>query len=159
VIVGDDTDLLILLCYHAPTDNVHDIYFRPERKTSVKTLPRCWNINLTKQILGTKICENILFAHALLGCDTTSRVFGIGKGIVLKYLRSGEYLNIQAEVFNSTNATKEDIIKAGENALVCVYGDKYAGLPIDQLRLQKFCQKVMCPTSISTTHISRSTLS
>ena len=30
--------------------------------------------------LGMELCENILFIHALLGCDTTSSVFGIGKG-------------------------------------------------------------------------------
>ena len=27
VLVGDDTDLLILLCYHAPIDSSHEIYF------------------------------------------------------------------------------------------------------------------------------------
>ena len=142
VVVGDDTDLLVVLCYHTPNINTHDTYLRPERRRSANTLTRCWNINITKQILGPGICENILFAHALLGCDTTSRVFGIGKGVALKHLRSSDYLNTQAEVFNRTDATKEDIIKAGENALVCMYGDKYAGLPIYQLRLQKFCQKV-----------------
>ena len=31
VLVGEDTDLLILLCYHANT-NGHNIYFQPEQK-------------------------------------------------------------------------------------------------------------------------------
>ena len=41
-----------------------------------------------------RICENILFGHALLGSDTTSRVFGIGKGVALKQLRNSEDFNI-----------------------------------------------------------------
>ena len=44
------------------------------------------------------MCENILFGHALLGCDTTSRVHGNGKGAVLKQLRNSEDFSIQAEV-------------------------------------------------------------
>ncbi len=35
VLVGDDTDLLILLCYHASLD-CHHIYFRPEPKKGTK---------------------------------------------------------------------------------------------------------------------------
>ena len=32
--------------------------------------------------LGEGICDNILFLHAILGCDTTSRLYEIGKGTV-----------------------------------------------------------------------------
>ena len=74
VIVGDDTDLLILLFYHAIRDDCHDIFFKPERKMGSKKLPKYWNIKLTKAALGNHVCENILFIHAFLGCDTTSRV-------------------------------------------------------------------------------------
>ena len=83
VLVGDDTDLLILLCFHTPIESSHDIYFKLETKAGIHKLPRCWNINLTKKVLGARLCENILFGHALLECDTTSRVHGIGKGAVL----------------------------------------------------------------------------
>ena len=76
VLVGDDTDLLILLCFHTPIESSHDIYFKPETKAGIHKLPRCWNIKLTKKVLGVHVCENILFGHALLGCDTTSRVHG-----------------------------------------------------------------------------------
>ena len=62
-------------------------FFRPEPKSGTCKLPRCWNIKHTKssRVLGARVCENILFGHALLGCDTTSRVFGIGKGALLIY--------------------------------------------------------------------------
>ena len=139
MLVGDDTDLLILLCFHTPIDSSHEIFFKPEPKSGTHKLPRCWNIKHTK---GARVFENILFGHALLGCDTTSRVFGIGKGVALKQLRNSEDFNIQAEVFNRRSVTTEEIAIAGESALVSLYSGSKKGDTLDQLRLQKFCQKV-----------------
>ena len=44
-LVGEDTDLLILLCYHANLDshNIFNIYFQPEPKKNMKK-PEVWNI-------------------------------------------------------------------------------------------------------------------
>ena len=78
----------------------------------------------------------------MLGCDTTSTVFGIGKGVALKQLRNSENFNIQAEVFNRRSVTTEEIAIAGERALVSLYSGSKKGDTLDQLRLQKFCQKV-----------------
>ena len=142
VLVGDDTDLLILLRFHTPIDSSHEIFFWPEPKSGTHKLPRCWNIKHTKEVLGAHVCENILFGRVLLGCDTTSRVFGIGKGVALKQLRNSEDLNIQAEVFNRRSVTTEEIAIAGERALVSLYSGSKKGNTLDQLRLQKFCQKV-----------------
>ena len=100
-------------------------------KMNMKRLPRCWDIKLTyKEIVGANVCEFFLFAHTLLGCDTTSRVFGIGKGVSLKHLRTSAHFITQTEVFNTTEATKEDIVIAGENALVRMYGEKQGGFPV-----------------------------
>ena len=38
-----------------------------------------YNINLLKETLGDDVCHELLFIHAYLGCDSTSRIFGIGK--------------------------------------------------------------------------------
>ena len=42
VLVGDDTDLLVLLCYHAEMD-AHDLFFKPEPKQMSKKR-RFWDI-------------------------------------------------------------------------------------------------------------------
>ena len=81
VLVGDDTDLIVLLCYHAKLES-HDLFFCPEPKKNTKKL-RIWNIKATKEKLSQDICSNILFIHAFLGCDTTSCLYGIGKGMSL----------------------------------------------------------------------------
>ena len=96
-LVGDDTDLLTLLCYHATLDS-HNIFFRPEPKKNSKK-PRVWNIKAVKEQLGPEICSNILFLHAVLGCDTTSHLYGIGKGTSLKKFKSSRHFREQAKVF------------------------------------------------------------
>ena len=44
VLVGDDTDLLILLCCNSKSTNC-ELYFRPEPKSNSQRTARCWNIN------------------------------------------------------------------------------------------------------------------
>ena len=82
VLVGDDTDLLVLLWYHLRLDD-HDVFFAPEPKQRSQTR-RVWNVKKAKNSLGSKVYTNILFIHAILGCDTTSRLYGIGKPLALK---------------------------------------------------------------------------
>ena len=82
VLIGDDTDLLILLLYHASLDSFK-LFLKPEPKKSVKT-SQVWNIHAVKKQLGPNICSHILFLHAILGCDTTSQPYGIEKGKSLK---------------------------------------------------------------------------
>ena len=69
MLVGDDTDLLVLLCYHACLEP-HNIFLKPEPKKATMK-PRVWNITAVKEKLGFEICNNILFLHTILGCDTT----------------------------------------------------------------------------------------
>ena len=82
-LIGDDTDLLVLLCFQVKEDSC-EVFFKPEIRTGTKKSPRCWNIKYVQRVLGRAVCNNMLFAHAILGCDTTSRVFSVGKGLALK---------------------------------------------------------------------------
>ncbi|KAL9978959.1 hypothetical protein ACROYT_G016544 [Oculina patagonica] len=139
VLFGDDTDLLVLLLYHGEMDS-NDLYFIPEPKQRSKTR-RIWNIRKTKYALGLDVCSNILFVHALLGCDTSSRIHGIGKPVALRKLKTDAHFRVQAVVFSNTAAAKDDIIAAGERALVCLYNGR-SGESLNSLRYTKFCQKV-----------------
>ena len=114
VLVGDDTDLIVLLCYHAKLES-HDLFFRPEPKKNTKKL-RIWNIKATKEKLGQDICSNILFIHAFLGCDTTSRLYGIGKGMSLSKFKASSMFREQAKVFNYDSASTRNVVDAGEKA-------------------------------------------
>ena len=112
VLVGDDTYLLVLPCYHASIES-HDLFFCPEPKKNTKQ-PGIWNIKVTKQRLGPEICQHILFLHVILGCDTTSRLHGIGKGASLKKLQASNSFRHQAKVLHIHSASKHDVTCAGE---------------------------------------------
>lgn len=89
----------------------------------------------------------MLFIHAILGCDTTSRLHGIGKGAALKKFVSCHYFQEQAKFVN-VNSTKEAIATAtaGENALVCLYNGK-PGDRLDNLRYRRCCEKLASNSS------------
>ena len=144
MLVGDDTDLIVLLCYHANME-AHDLFFHPESKSNTKKT-RIWNIKATKQMLGPDICNHILFIHALLGCDTTSRLYGIGKGASLKRFRASHTFCEQAKVFDTHSASIHDVVDAGEKALVIIYNGKSTDT-LDSLRYQRFCEKVASKSS------------
>lgn len=136
-VIGEDTDLLVLLIYHADPES-HALYMQSDKKKGKKF--RVWDIHWFQRSLGTEICSLLPFAHAFGGCDSTSHLFGIGKGDLLRQLKNGQNFRKQAYVF-SGEATKKKIHLAGEAALVCLYG----GQPnegLDKLRHRKFCDKV-----------------
>ena len=84
VVVGKDTDLLVLL-YHANI-SANKLYFiSGGNLRNAKTFKE-WDIIRTKEVLGS-MCRMLPFIHAVTGCDTTSRIFGIGKAAALKKLK------------------------------------------------------------------------
>ena len=147
VLLGDYTDLLVLLCYHANLDS-YNILFRPEPKKNTKN-PKVWDIKAVKVALGPEICNSVLFLHAILGCDTTSHLYGIGKGASLKKFKSSLHFREKAKVFNAVSATHMDIAAAGEEVLVSLYNGKQHE-QLDALRYKRFCEKVA--TSVSHVH-------
>jgi len=139
VLIGDDTDLLILLLHHVEMD-AHELFMAPEPKQSTKK-KRVWCIKQSRELLGPKLCDHLLFVHAISGCDTTSRLFGLGKGVAVKKIENDPVFYNQAKVFSQPDQAKEAIIAAGEKALVSMYGGaEDEGL--DSLRYRRFCDKV-----------------
>ena len=140
VLVGDDTDLLVLLLHHVDT-NANALYFRPEPKQKSKK-KRLWNNQSSRKKLGPAICSRLLFVHAILGCDTTSRLYGIGKPVALTKIQQATELPKIADIFMEENANRDDIVKAGEKALILLYnGDLKDGLGV--LRYKRFSDKVL----------------
>ena len=142
--VRGDTYPLVLLCHHADT-SARDLFFIPQPKQR-STTRKIWDIKKTKAALGPETCANILFVHAVLGCDTASGMHGIGKGLALKKIMKDAKFQEQAEVFNREDATKSDIIAAGKKALVCLYNGR-SDESLDSVRYSRFCQKITIGTS------------
>jgi len=86
-VVGDETDLLVLLTHHLKED-ISDIWFRSEAKRSVEKsteLPAApISIRSLQRKFGSTVCQQLLVVHTFGGCDTTLAIFGHGKGKILE---------------------------------------------------------------------------
>eukprot|EP00794_Sanderia_malayensis_P002695 gene2695-3114_t len=142
-VIGEDIDLLVLLCYHTDVED-HDIVFYSEAKRKSKKR-RIWDIKQTKRAIGLDECRLLPVIHAVSGCDTTSRVFGIGKSVALKKRLDHNFCRF-AEVFLNDHADESEIIFAREQMLLSLYNAKDAD-DLDTLRFQRFHEKVAYNTS------------
>ena len=77
-VIGEDTDLICLLLHYVHLDTCKDIYFLSDKNKLSKN-PKVWHILQAKGCLDAEISGAILALHAILGCDTTSRLHSIGK--------------------------------------------------------------------------------
>ena len=145
ILVGDDTDLPVPLCYHTSEDGC-DLYFRPEPKANARGA-RVWHMKKVKEQLGKEVCRNLLFLPAITGCDTTSRLYGVGKATALKKCENVLHFKEQANVFSCHSAVS-DVVTAGEKALVSLFGGKLGvGLNALRSRYQRYFEKLASKTS------------
>ena len=147
VLIGEDTDLLVLLCYHVDLHG-KDIFLKSETKSIAKK--KVWDMKKTKFVLGQDLCKALPFVHAITGCDTTSRLFGVGKGQALKKATQDLHFKECANSFSSVSS-REDIRMLGEEAIVALYG----GAPregLDLLRFRKFTSKVITNSTFVEIH-------
>ena len=75
LIIGDDTDLLVLLTGLAP--NVNNVYLHKRGRGESAGILYC--SSSFKYDLPSCPPGIVLFLHAVSGCDTTSTIFGQGK--------------------------------------------------------------------------------
>uniref|UniRef100_A0A0L8IHH8 Tesmin/TSO1-like CXC domain-containing protein n=1 Tax=Octopus bimaculoides TaxID=37653 RepID=A0A0L8IHH8_OCTBM len=86
----------------------------------------------TQRLLEVQVCRYILFVHAFLGCDTTSRVFRIGKEAGFKLIQDSEAFRKLAE-------------KLSDGTFKPVISDR-APAPQSLLTLVRFACKSCCRT-------------
>ncbi|KAE8737639.1 hypothetical protein FOCC_FOCC016896, partial [Frankliniella occidentalis] len=122
VMVGEDTDLLVLLAVHA--DNTDVSMLMPGRQDSPR---RVFCSKKLQEALGPHR-DLLLLLHAFTGCDTTSAPYKRGKHMGFAKLeqlhRKKNPLLQTVSVFNNPSATREQIAAAGEEFFVALYGGK-----------------------------------
>ncbi|VDI19138.1 Hypothetical predicted protein [Mytilus galloprovincialis] len=75
-------------------------------------------------IASTAVRYASCYPTVVVGCDTTSRLYGIGKKEGLKRLRENAFFRELASVFLKQDATSsDDVIQSGQSALVILYGE------------------------------------
>ena len=90
--------------------------------------------------MGHELCLLLPFVHAVSDSNTTSRLYGVGKGAALRKLRSDSAFKEVAYVF-IRQSSLEEIVGAGEKALCCLYGGR-PNEGLDVLLYRRFCEKV-----------------
>ena len=131
MVIGEDTDLLILLIHFVNEKKVqHDVFFMLDK--NIKVNPKYGVYALHVNSWG-----NVYVIHALLGCVTTSRVFSIGKGAVLTKFQMDERFQQDILLFLEKDVSKVEIKEAGERLLASLYGGKGNNY-LDQICLYKF---------------------
>lgn len=124
VVVGSDTDLLVLLVALSPENG--NVYFS-KIKGGKSPSSVCYSINKLVNIYK----ENrtlLLFAHAMTGCDTTSSFFGLGKVKAVELLKSS-VAESQARKFTEPGISPEQLFDVGEKFILALYGmSKYSTL-------------------------------
>ncbi|KAK6167145.1 hypothetical protein SNE40_021242 [Patella caerulea] len=137
-VIGEDTDLLVLLLYHLkhPVDS-EKLYFRTDKEAKhIKV----YDIALIKQIMGERVCKRLLFLHAFTGCDTTSRIFRIGKSTAFSRLMKSIKLGKSADLFTTVGKNVEEISTAGCEAMLTLFNSKEESLA--KLRHNQLTSKV-----------------
>ena len=97
--------------------------------------------------LGSSVCQQLLFVHAISGCDTTSALYGLGKAIFMRKAKKSTAFIAQANKFLLPDIDKTEIEHAFERVLVDVYGGRQQD-SINKLRYikynQKLCSHALC---------------
>ena len=135
-VVCDDADIYQLLVSQL-RPNSKPLYMVTD-KQNAKHL--CLDINAIRDKLGDEYARFLPVLHAISGCDTRSKLYGIGKFTVQK-----KYTHIiaEAEPFLSPNATPEEIEEAGRRILCLLFDENNTTFSLNNIRRKKFETKII----------------
>ena len=160
---GEDTDLLILLL--GKTEARHyPITLVPHQKKTSKKKRKIWRIRDAQLAYGEMRCRRLLFTHPFTGCDTTARPMGVGKVSINTKMKNNVALCQSADTFLNPDASREEVIQAGDIAMRIIHGGSLS-TTLGDLRYSEYKRRVLKgtqavkaevlpPTSGSTKHQS-----
>ncbi|GBN10775.1 hypothetical protein AVEN_145684-1 [Araneus ventricosus] len=102
VVIGEDIDLFVILIGIFTFDN---IYFLKPGKGKITE-----KLFSPHTALEKTIADNILFMHAMSGCDTTSTLFNYGKMKFVQTLKNNPDLLKVTEIFKNPDITPEAVV-------------------------------------------------
>lgn len=105
--------------------DMKDIFFISQSKKGRggKTLVgKCISIRHLQNKIGHGACARILVVHAMGGCDTTSAIFGLGKGTIFNNINKDVTLHRHCTTLQSETASVDDVCSSGVRILSALYG-------------------------------------
>ncbi|GBM59990.1 hypothetical protein AVEN_245587-1 [Araneus ventricosus] len=98
-------------------------------------------------VLEKTIADNILFIHAMSGCDTTSALFNYVKLKFVQTLKNNNDLLKVIEIFKNPDMTPKAVVDVGNRFLVALYG--YPITTSDTPSLNNLCYKCYMKSSFN----------
>ncbi|GBN84921.1 hypothetical protein AVEN_192174-1 [Araneus ventricosus] len=114
VVISEDIDLFVILIGIFTFGHV---YFLKPGKLKIAE-----KIFSPHTALEKTIADNILFIHAMSGCDTTSALFNYGKMKFVHTLKNNHDLLKVIEIFKKLDITPEAVMDVGNRFLVAFSG-------------------------------------
>jgi hypothetical protein len=112
--------------------------------------PKVYNITSIRNFLGPDLCTQLLFLHAFAGCDSTSRVNGVGKLYAFqKQVKGDSTLVVCANIFTSPDQTVATIESAGSQIPITLFSSKKSSLA--SLRYEMLTKKVVTSSTFVAT--------
>ena len=147
-LIGEDTDLLVLLLYYAQGEGMN-LYFKSDKPKADGTI-EVYHINRIQGVLGHEMCSQLMFIHAMTGSDTTSRIFGVGKETAFQKLAKGDPLIRSCAIaFAIPNQTTEVIENLGCLVMTVLFGGKGTH-SLAVMRYNTFSKKFVSASSFVT---------
>lgn len=134
-VVGNDTDLFVLLI--ALSDERKAMYFN---KVVAK------QVSLYSTADHAALREFILFAHAFVGCDTTSALHGKGKKTIISLLVKSQDLRQRCQVYYRTEANTNELVAVAQDFIFQLYGIDSATTSLGLARYSKYETSTMTST-------------
>ena len=131
MVVGDHTDLLVLLCLHADVKS-QPLFFKSEKQQTAKKNHKVWHINRLKSVMDPELCLLLPFVHAVSLIQP--RGYMVRGGSRIAQAEGAAYVFIR-------QSSLEEIAAVGEKALCCLYGGR-PNEGLDVVRYRRFCEKV-----------------
>ena len=149
--MGDDTDILLLLCiiFTLLWQISFCFLFASKRSKSGQKIVCLKN---TIDVTDAYIKENIIFAHSWSGCDTTSSTHEHGKSTILKYLKGKNEIQEISQTFTDSSASNLQILKAEIRLFLLLYGAKQRMYYIHNIEL--FIKKLSKTGQVTSNRIS-----
>ena len=141
VVWAEDTDIIVMLAYHwnNALGKMYICMQKKRKKIVTASSPKFYAVSSIVPSNAHK--EHLLFAHAYMGCDTTSGFFGKGKVRILKLLKDKKMKEI-ASVFGDTSASPALIGEGGIQVATKLFGGRKESDKLGFLRQSKFSDMV-----------------
>lgn len=135
-VIGDDTDLLVLLTVHAPSENKLKMVVPKKGNQQEKV----YTISDIQRDIGDM--KGVLLAiYAFTGCDTVSAIYKKGKITPYRKVEADNILRTKLLVFNDPKADPSAVADAGKHFLLSMFGAKNTE-NLDFFRYQCYLQAI-----------------